>query len=371
MRYCKYILIFLIAIPTIKLNAQEKNRNDIDITGLWKGTQFNDSTQLYYRFEIAISREKGKYTGYSHIWFIMDDKQYYGVKKVKIRREEGKIIVQDDKLIANNYPVQPPKGVRTLCVLELDAKDSIMKLTGPFETNRTRDWAPVTGTVSLERKNDYWQSSLVPHLQELGVVKELSFVEDTFALEKNIVAVTTTTPKQITVNPTVKTRDNKAVAIPKVAPGKKPAIDSLSGAALATNSNKPVDAKPIIPEKNILPAAEVSSRVTIAQQTVYFKSDSLQLSLYDNGEVDGDTVSVLMNGSIIIPKQRLSTTAFRKTIFIEPQQDSIQLLMYAENLGAIPPNTGLLVVKDGRETYEVRFSGDLQKNAAVIFRRKK
>ena len=109
----------------------------------------------------------------------------------------------------------------------------------------------------------------------------------------------------------------------------------------------------------------------MVQQTVAFHSDSLQLTLYDNGEIDGDTVSVVMNGEVIISKQRLSTNALRKTIFIDPTQDSVQLVMYAENLGSIPPNTGLLVVKDGKDLYEIRFSGDLQKNAAIIFRRKK
>jgi hypothetical protein len=51
--------------------------------------------------------------------------------------------------------------------------------------------------------------------------------------------------------------------------------------------------------------------------------------------------------------------------------DSIVLIMYAENLGSIPPNTGLLVVHDGNDIYEIRFSGDLQKNSAIILRRKK
>jgi hypothetical protein len=45
--------------------------------------------------------------------------------------------------------------------------------------------------------------------------------------------------------------------------------------------------------------------------------------------------------------------------------------MYAESLGSIPPNTGLLIVRDGRDSYEVRFSGDLQKNATVILKRQK
>jgi hypothetical protein len=104
---------------------------------------------------------------------------------------------------------------------------------------------------------------------------------------------------------------------------------------------------------------------------VYFKTDSLQISLYDNGEVDGDTVSVMLNGQLLLSKQRLSTTAISKTITISAEVDSLQLIMYAENLGAIPPNTGLMVIKDGKDIYEVRFTGDLQQNAAILFKRKK
>lgn len=51
--------------------------------------------------------------------------------------------------------------------------------------------------------------------------------------------------------------------------------------------------------------------------------------------------------------------------------DSVVLIMYAENLGSIPPNTGLLVIHDGEEIFEIRFSGDLKKSSAVILRRKK
>ena len=92
---------------------------------------------------------------------------------------------------------------------------------------------------------------------------------------------------------------------------------------------------------------------------------------YDNGEVDGDTVSVLMNGSLILARQGLSTNAIRHTIYIPKNLDQVELVMYAETLGSIPPNTGLLVIRDGKKLYEIRFSGDMQKNASIIFNRVK
>jgi archaellum component FlaF (FlaF/FlaG flagellin family) len=118
-------------------------------------------------------------------------------------------------------------------------------------------------------------------------------------------------------------------------------------------------------------AAQVNERKTVEAQQVNFVSDSLQLALYDNGEVDGDTVSVLLNGELILIKQGLKATAIKKTIYIQPGQAEFILVLYAENLGKYAPNTGLLVVYDGEERYQLRFSADLQQNAAVIFKRKK
>jgi hypothetical protein len=143
--------------------------------------------------------------------------------------------------------------------------------------------------------------------------------------------------------------------------------ETAKQATLPSVKKTPVAASPV----NLTPAANVNQRKTILQQTVTFSSDSLLLTLYDNGEVDGDTVSVLMNGQLIIAKQGLSTTASKKTIYIPSTTDRVELVMYAESLGSIPPNTGLLVIRDGKDLYEIRFSGDLQKNASIVFNRKK
>jgi len=131
----------------------------------------------------------------------------------------------------------------------------------------------------------------------------------------------------------------------------------------------PITSKPEI--KLPVAAALVNERKTAPAQEVSFRSDSLELALYDNGEVDGDTVSVLMNGDLILARQGLKTSAIRKTIYIKPGSDELTLVLYAENLGKYPPNTGLLVVYDGDDRYQIRFTADLQQNASVIFRRKK
>ncbi|MEP7163136.1 MAG: hypothetical protein ABI741_00505 [Ferruginibacter sp.] len=435
MRNSKYLIIFLIAFLPAKLIAQ-------DITGLWKGTLYNDSTKKYYRYEIGISEEKGKLSGFSHTFFLVDDKEFYGVKKVKIRKTDGKIIVEDAGLIANNYPEAPAKGVRQLNVLTLEVRDSIMTLSGPFSTNRTKEYSSLTGTINLQRKNDFWQSALVPHLQELGLSTNLSFVKkeadlakekeaaEKIAAQKEMAAMialqetgkepplkkeevkpelkksepskeivsnislpkkeikneikskpeSEETIKEITTGTaTFKSEETKPDNLQPNKPSKAEAGKEVksneskkinASSAESTANIKPTEMKPVVIRSNA-PAAEVASRTNVVQQTVYFTSDSLQISLYDNGEVDGDTVSVLMNGKIIMAREGLSTNAVRKTIYAGQLTDSIELIMYAENLGTIAPNTGLLVVHDGKSIYEIRFSGDLKKNAAIILKRRK
>ncbi len=128
--------------------------------------------------------------------------------------------------------------------------------------------------------------------------------------------------------------------------------------------------KDIIETVKELPAI-AASRKTQTIQDIYFKNDSLILSLYDNGIVDGDTVSVFLNGETIISKQMLKEAAIKKIIYISEKSDSLELVLFADNLGSIPPNTGLLTVRDGDDVYQVRFSADLQKNASIILRRRK
>lgn len=333
-------LLFLLLFPLTAMAQSSLEENDL--TGLWKGTIYNDTTKQRLSYEIAISQNKGRLSGYSYTFYIIDDRQYYAVKKTKIKKQDGKLIVESMEFLTTNFP-NPPKNIRRIEALTLDVQDSIMTLSGPFTTVATRDYRSLTGSINLQRKSNYRQSALVPHLEELGLSNELSFVEQPVKEDPAVVAKAET-PKPVKTKPE------------KQKPVKEPKQD-------------PVVVAPVVTQPTA-PAADVTKRKIETIQSVDYKSDSLVLTLYDNGEIDGDTVSVLMNGNVIIPKQGLSTRAYRKTISTK-DADSIQLVMYAETLGSIPPNTGLLVVRDGEDIYEIRFSGDYQKNAAIVFRRKK
>jgi hypothetical protein len=53
---------------------------------------------------------------------------------------------------------------------------------------------------------------------------------------------------------------------------------------------------------------------------------------------------------------------------LEPGQSTNELVMVAENLGTIPPNTALLVVKNGASKTTLNLSSTFSQNATVRFK---
>lgn len=183
-------------------------------------------------------------------------------------------------------------------------------------------------------------------------------------------------------NTTAKTTTVAGSTQPIVSPvinqaGKNDAADEKTMAGVKAVEKRETASTPVI-EKVPIPAvditqkaASIAGRKSEFSQVVNFTSDSLELALYDNGEIDGDTVSLFLNGEVLMAKQGLKASAIKKTIYITPGNEDFTLVLFAENLGKYPPNTGLLVVHDGEDVYNLRFSSDFQKSTGIVFRRKK
>jgi len=129
----------------------------------------------------------------------------------------------------------------------------------------------------------------------------------------------------------------------------------------------------IIPRKvvNYVIENEFKQRENIVTDEIEVQSDSLKVDFYDNGEIDGDSISVFFNKQLIAFHQKLSTRSVHFNIKLDPLQMINELTMFADNLGSIPPNTALMVIDDGKKQYNIRLSSSLEKNATVKIRRKK
>ncbi len=347
-----------------KTNKTKKFYSVSGKIALKEETNFEKSNIFPHLEELKIDKEVEFYAASKKPADPVADTKIVALNNKEDKKQTGSDIAKTDTK-KSDPPVNkfstPLKKEETIPISEdTVASTSIKKIPLPANTMATEPKKEETIPTSEEaiasssiKKSDLPASS-IPVEQNKNLAAELAKPE--IKKQKPAIKINETIPAAAE---TIETKTET----------KKTDLSTLT----KSNVEMKVIAREIVqPEIKIPPAAAfIQQRKTVAPQIVEFKSDSLEIRLYDNGEIDGDTVSVLLNGDMLLAKQGLKASAIKKTIYIQPGANEISLVLYAENLGKYPPNTGLLVVQDGEDVYQIRFSADLQQNAGVVFRRKK
>lgn len=194
-------------------------------------------------------------------------------------------------------------------------------------------------------------------------------------------------PKAISKTPSkpevIKPSSSKPLA--KKNPAEKLAPAPLARVTTPTQSPKPIENKsipdivkadsarseiPAIKKSMIIPKV-LTTRENELVKTITVNSNIVSIKIYDNGTIDHDTVSVYLDKKLVVSKQMLTTAPITVTFEMNDVNVVHELVMVAENLGDIPPNTSLMVVRAGDKEYEVRITSTEQKNAVVIFKYEK
>lgn len=187
--------------------------------------------------------------------------------------------------------------------------------------------------------------------------------------------VTTTTKPATT--PPAKTPVNKPAANTtksNLIPDNTPPVRNVpvtrqsidSGVRIQKDIVKP-EVKPVLP-----PRPEIlKSRKNELMKMLVINHEEVTIKIYDNGEIDDDTVSVYLDNKLVLDQKRLTASPLTFKFRITEDDPEHELVMVAENLGRIPPNTSLMVVEAGEQRFEVRITSNEQKNAVVRFRYEK
>ncbi len=93
----------------------------------------------------------------------------------------------------------------------------------------------------------------------------------------------------------------------------------------------------------------------------------IKIDFYDNGQIDGDTISVYANGMPVVSSKRLTANPVSVSLKIDLKRPEQEMIMVGENFGSIPPNTALMIVHAGDKRYQLLLTSDEQKNAMVRF----
>jgi hypothetical protein len=157
--------------------------------------------------------------------------------------------------------------------------------------------------------------------------------------------------KSVPAQPDVKTKTTPQTKLPPIStqpqPAQPPFVIKTTPAPL--------------PEK-------ITQRQTDLQQLIEIAAadkDSIKIEVYDNGEIDGDTISLYYGSMPLAAKKLITDKALTFFVSLSKSNPISHLRLVAESLGSIPPCTALMVVTTKSKRYEVRLSSNFNKNAAV------
>jgi len=108
-----------------------------------------------------------------------------------------------------------------------------------------------------------------------------------------------------------------------------------------------------------------ATREKVFQKQIPLTGDSIELQFYDNAEIDGDSISLFLNGKMIFEHVRLTDKPYVVKLSVNDLQDDNELIMVAENLGAIPPNTSYMVAMIGNKRYDAQLASTEQSSAMI------
>lgn len=167
-----------------------------------------------------------------------------------------------------------------------------------------------------------------------------------------------------------------AQSINNPSPHTKMVLENPTGESNARTkqSNMVID-KPVTPGQVTAPVflppavqtneQRFTSRTKILQNVIPVKGDSIELRFYDNAEIDGDSIAVFLNGLLLKEHILLAEEAYIMKIAVTDLQSDNELVMVAENLGSIPPNTSLMVAIVEDKRYEAHLQSTEGSSALV------
>lgn len=159
-------------------------------------------------------------------------------------------------------------------------------------------------------------------------------------------------------------RIKKAAAIAK---NTMPAKPPLAKPDTIVKGPPPAKAPEVVPEKIKIPVPEViKKRSNPLIRTIVTNQPDIKIELYDNGDIDGDTITVYHNNEVIAWKKGLTDKPVTINVKADAGNTMHEFVMVADNLGSIPPNTALMIITTGGKRYQLFVSSDKQKNAKVV-----
>lgn len=384
-------LVFIFAsfiVLTIDLPAQK-------ITGIWRG-YFSSSNGIYregvqpemYKYELQIDQQRNN--GLKGVTYSYKTTVFYGKANVQgiYNITSNTILLKETGLVDLKISDKSEPCLMT-CYLDYSKIGKLEILQGTFISTNIKDKGDCgNGKVYLERVSET-DFELEPFLAKKGSSKKTN---DTILKKATIIPkqspsqaispkplITNKQPLQKTTAPIVVTKppiasknlsnkSNPISVFKKPIPLSKAITkDTIIKTEPELQHQKKAIVETEVREKRAVNIPKVlQERENSLVKTLVVNDEDIQIDLFDNGTIDNDTISVYHNNELVVKSGRLAFKAISFKIKCSTKENIHELVIVAENLGEIPPNTALMVITAGRKRYEVFLSSNEKRNAKVV-----
>jgi hypothetical protein len=108
---------------------------------------------------------------------------------------------------------------------------------------------------------------------------------------------------------------------------------------------------------------EAKDRTIKVTHRLTVKNPQVTVTVWDHQEVDGDRISLNLNGNWILNDYTLKREPYSFNITLQPGQNLF--VLHALNLGKYSPNTAAMVVKDGTEEHKLILESTMSESGTI------
>ena len=369
-------LLILLLLLAFQFNSFSQS-----VTGIWRG-YFVGNAGDHYRLEFQISQSPSGQVaikGVSYSW--QDDKRFYGKATMT-----GSFVASTQNFrIHEIQTVEVQNAMGGTCIMNYDlrytrsGKEEFLEGTylGKQEVKGREnpyEWGDCGGGRVSLRRVATTEFYLEPFLRNNKTVASPKPPVNTPPVNKAPAKTDNpATPKKTSPPLTQKPKTTSPPAVATVK--KKPVASDARPDTAAIVKTPPVERPTIAVIKPSTPPVSIpeilKTRQNELMKALVVHDQNVEVKIFDNGEIDGDTISVYLDKRLVLSNKLLTANPLTLKIRMDEDSPEHELVMVAENLGRIPPNTSLMIVEAGDQRFEVRITSTEQKNAVVRFRYEK
>ena len=337
----KISLLFFICSFTTSSSAQM-------ITGVWKG-KINKK-----KAEVKLIQKGDSLVGTCYYYESETNYRRYSIKGYfDPNTHEG--IWWDDQLLeekTGKFSINTPGKIPYLSSADFNCPGSDkMTLEGDAALKNKRE--SIQGPVVLEKTNE----TLFPDEWDFIIENYTLGANDPYYIDSvsSIVSTSVTVPVEKTIQQKESATENKE---PVKINDRVVNVDPVQVIPAQKTEQKQLTVKKTIEE-------EFKIREKVIATDIPITGDSIELSFYDNAEIDGDSISLFLNNKLIFQHIRLTAAAYTIKLPVSELNETNELVMVAENLGSIPPNTSYMLAIVDNKRYEAMLKSTEESSAVI------